>query len=107
LPADGISVKPGGEIEELNISGGIITYGDNVHSYNVEGGVVKQLNIKGEVVANGNNSIAIAVTNDGQTPLTNISAISKQGIAVQISKGKVTDRTGLKAKGAKGNIVEN
>jgi hypothetical protein len=107
LPADGISVKPGGEIKELNISGGIITYGDNVHSYVVEGGFVKQLNIKGGVVANGNNSIAIAVSDDGQTPLTNISATSKQGVAVQISKGKITDRSGLTAKGAKGNIVEN
>jgi hypothetical protein len=107
LPADGISVKPGGEIKELNISGGITTYGDNVHSYNVEGGVVKQLIIEGEVAANGNNSIAVGVTNDGETPLANISATSKQGIAVQISKGKVTDRTGLTAKGAKGDVVEN
>jgi hypothetical protein len=107
LPADGVSVKPGGEIKELNISGGITTHGDNVHSYNVEGGVVKQLNIKGDVTANGNNSIAVEVSNEGQTPLTNISATSKQGIAVQISKGKVTDRTGLTGKGAKGNIVEN
>jgi len=107
LPADAISVKPGGEIKELNISGGIATYGDNVHSYNIEGGIVKQLSIKGEVIANGYNSIAIAVTNDGQTPLTNISAISKQGAAVQISKGKITDRTGLIAKGTKGNIIDN
>ena len=47
LPADGVSVKPGGEIKELNISGGIITYGDKVHSYNVEGGIVKQFNTNG------------------------------------------------------------
>ena len=107
LPADALSVKPGGEIKELNISGGITTYGDNVHCYHIEGGIVKQINIKGDVAANGNNSIAIEVSNDGETPLTNISATSKQGIAVQISKGKVTDRTGLTGKGAKGNIVED
>ena len=107
LPADAVSVKPGGEIEQLTISGGITTNGDNVHSYNVEGGIVHQLNISGDIIANGENSIAIAVSNDGQTPLNNISAISKQGIAVQISKGKVGDRTGLIAKGAKGNIVED
>jgi len=107
LPADAISVKPGGEIGQLKISGGITTYGDNVHSYNVEGGIVHELSIKGDVEANGANSIAIAVTDNGQTPLTNISAISKQGIAVQVSKSKVTDRTGLTAKGAKGNIIES
>ncbi len=107
LPADAISVKPGGEIKQLNISGGITTHGNNVHSYNVEGGIVHELNIKGDIVANGDNSIAVAVNNDGQTPLNNISAISKQGIAVQISKGKVGDRSGLTAKGAKGNIIEN
>ncbi len=107
LPADGVSVKPGGEIKQLNISGGITTHGDNVHSYNVEGGTVHELNIKGDVVANGDNSIAVAVTNNGQTPLANISAISKQGVAVHISKGKITDRTGLHAKGGKGNIIEN
>ena len=107
LPADAISVKPGGEIGQLTISGGIITQGDNVHSYHVEGGIVHALDIKGDILANGDNSIAVAVTNNGQTPLNNISAISKQGIAVQISKGKVTGRTGLTAKGSKGDIVEN
>lgn len=107
LPADAISVKPGGEIGQLSISGGIITQGDNVHSYHVEGGIVHALDIKGDIIANGDNSIAVAVTDNGQTPLNNISAISKQGIAVQISNGKVTGRTGLTAKGTKGDIVEN
>lgn len=107
LPADGISVKQGGEIQELNISGGITTYGDNVHGYRVEGGTVNQLNIKGEIVSNGNNSNAVEVSNNGQTPLTNVSAISKQGIAVRISDSSITDRTGLTAKGTSGNFVEN
>src|SRR6185312_15767592 len=66
LPADAVSVKPGGEIRQLAISGGITTNGDNVHSYNVEGGIVHQLNISGDIIANGENSIAIAVSNDGQ-----------------------------------------
>ena len=106
LPADAVSVKPGGEIKQLKISGGITTHGDNVTSYHVEGGIVHELNVKGDIVANGDDSIAVAVSNNGETPLTNISAISKQGIAVEISGGKVTDRAGLIAKGAKGNIVE-
>lgn len=106
LPADAISVKPGGEISKLKISGGITTYGNNVHAYHVEGGIVHELTVKGDIVANGDNSVAVAVTNNGETPLTNISAVSKKGIAVQISNGKITDRMGLSTQGAKGNIVE-
>jgi hypothetical protein len=106
LPADGVSVKPGGEIKQLTIAGGIKTHGDEVHSFSVEGGVVHQLDIKGAVEANGENSVAVAVTENGQTPLTNIAAVSKQGIAVQINQGNVTDRSGLDAKGAKGNVEE-
>jgi hypothetical protein len=107
LPADGLSVKPGGEIKQLTISGGITTHGDNVNSYHVEGGIVGALKIQGDVSANGNNSIAVVVSDNGKTPLTNINAVSKQGVAVQINKGIVSDRSGLNAKGAKGNIVEN
>ncbi len=106
LPADGISVKPGGSIKQLHISGGITTYGDNVHCYNVEGGIVHELAIEGDVIAHGNHSYAVLVTKDGETPLTNVSAISKKGIAVQIDKGKVTDRAALHANGAMGDLVE-
>ncbi len=106
LPADAISVKPGGEIRQLKISGGITTHGDNVHSYNVEGGIVHELTVKGDIVANGDNSIAVTVSHNGETPLNNVSATSKKGIAVQISGGKVTNRTGLIANGAKGDIIE-
>jgi hypothetical protein len=106
LPADGVSVKPGGEIRQLTIAGGITTHGDEVHSYNVEGGVVQQLTIQGTVEAHGKNAVAVSVTAKGQTPLNNISAVSKQGIAVQIDQGKVTVRSGLEAKGDKGDIVE-
>lgn len=84
LPADGISVKSGGEIKELKISGGITTYGNKVHSFSVDGGIVHEIEINGDVIANGKDAIAIAITNKGQMPLANISAISKQGIAVQI-----------------------
>lgn len=107
LPADGISVKAGGEIKQLIISGGITTYGNNVHSYNVEGGIVHEFHIKGDIIANGENSVAVTVSNDGETPLTNISAISKKGVAVKISKGKISNRSGLVAKGAIENIIED
>jgi hypothetical protein len=106
LAADGLSVKTGGAIQQLSITGGIITSGSNVHAYSVDGGTVHALCIKGDITANGMNAIAVSVTNGGETPLSNITAISKQGIAVQISKGKVTDRQGLIAKGTKGDIME-
>ncbi|NRF39578.1 hypothetical protein [Pedobacter foliorum] len=106
LPADAISVKAGGEIQYLKISGGIKTYGENVNSYHVEGGIVHELSVTGDVEANGNGSTAIAVSSQGETPLANISAISKYGVAIQISGGKITDRKGLSAKGAKGDVIE-
>jgi hypothetical protein len=106
LAADGLSVKKGGEIKELTIYGGITTYGENVHSLSVDGGIVNKTNIKGNVEANGDNSIAVEVTNNGQIPLTNISAISKKGIAVKISNSKISERQGLVSKGAKGDIIE-
>lgn len=107
LPADGISVKAGGEINKLTISGGIKTHGNKVHSYHVEGGVVRELQIKGTIEAEGEDSFAVLVTDQGETPLNNISAFSKHGIAVQISGGKVKNRTGLSAKGKKGDVKEN
>ncbi|WP_222537825.1 hypothetical protein [Pedobacter polysacchareus] len=106
LPADGISVKAGGEIKQLNIFGSLITYGSGVQTFNVEGGIVKELSIKGEVIAEGKNSVAISVTQNGKTSLNGVHAISKLGIAVLIEKGIVTDRTELKAKGGKGDIIE-
>lgn len=106
LAADAISVKPGGIIKQLNLSGGLITNGDNVTSYHVEGGIVQQLNVSGDIVANGNNSFAVNIADSGETSLKNINAISKNGIAVLIDNAKIMDKTGLKAKGAKGDILE-
>jgi hypothetical protein len=106
LPADGVSVKPGGEIKQLSISDGIITHGDEVHSLNVEGGAIQQVDLKGAVQANGKTSVAVSVSGDGRTPLSHVVAVSKQGIAVLIDKGEVTDREGLDATGAAGNIIE-
>lgn len=105
LAADGVSVKPGGEIQRLNISD-ITTKGNLVSSYHVEGGMVHQLNVTGDIIATGDNSYAVNISDKGETPLKNVTAISKQGVAVQIAGGKVTDRTGLKAQGVKGDIVE-
>lgn len=106
LTADGISIKPGGDVQELNVSGGITTLGDGVASYRIEGGKVHRLKVSGEVLANGDGAYAVYVAEGGATPLSHVSAVSKKGIAVRIDKGTITDRTGLEAKGAEGNIIE-
>lgn len=106
LPADGISVKAGGEIKQLNIFGSLITKGSGVHTFKVEGGTIKELSIKGEIIAEGKNSLAVSVSQNGKTPLNGVHAISRQGIAVLIENGTVTDRTDLKARGHKGDLVE-
>jgi hypothetical protein len=71
LPADGMSVKPGGEIKMLKISGGITTNGDHVRSYTVDGGTVHDLDIQGGITANGKGSEAVSIVNGGKSPDVN------------------------------------
>ncbi|WP_218060664.1 hypothetical protein [Pseudobacillus wudalianchiensis] len=56
LAANAISIKSGGEVESLTIHGDIITYGDNVTNYALEGGGVKKFDVGGEIIVNGKNS---------------------------------------------------
>ncbi|MHC0035284.1 hypothetical protein [Pseudoneobacillus sp. C159] len=53
LPANAVSIKSGGKIESLTVNGDIITHGDDVTSYALEGGEVKEFNIGGEIIAYG------------------------------------------------------
>ena len=64
LPANGVSVKPGGVIEHLILSGEIVTEGDNVTSLDTEGEIGEVL-IKEGIVANGLDAIGIAVSAGG------------------------------------------
>ena len=106
LPANGISVKAGGEIQNLNLTGGIVTHGDKVVSLEIEG-KVSDISIKNDITANGLDSIGAAISEGGQSPLREVIVQSKQGIAVRINKqGKLLDQRGLIAKGAKGQIVK-
>lgn len=92
LPADGVSVKAGGEIEELILSGGIATCGSGVTSLDVAG-TVTTLSVQGTISADGPGSTAIAVSPDGEIPLDGISATAAQGTAIQDSRtpsGKIT-----------------
>lgn len=56
LAANAVSIKSGGKIESLSIIGDIITYGDGVTSYALEGGEVTKFNVGGKIIADGKNS---------------------------------------------------
>jgi hypothetical protein len=107
LPANGVSVKAGGEIQKLILACGIVTHGDKVTSLEVEGKIT-EFSSKGDIVANGVDATGVTISQGGQSPLSHVSVVSKQGIAVRIhQQGKLTDQTGLVAKGAKGEILKD
>ncbi|MEH7225653.1 hypothetical protein V7112_17730 [Bacillus sp. JJ1566] len=64
LAANAISIKSGGKIESLTVNGDIITHGDGVTSYALEGGEVKELNIGGKIIANGKNAKELVKNED-------------------------------------------
>jgi hypothetical protein len=97
LPAEAFSVKPGGVVDKLTIGGDLVTHGDHVTTYAVEGGKVGSIDIKGEVLSHGQNSNAILVSQKGVTPLTNVRARAKAGKNLVVDDGEITDRAGLSA----------
>lgn len=59
LSAYALSIKNGGDVDEINIGGNIETHGDEVVTYITEKGAkVNRLNVKGKIIATGKNSIA-------------------------------------------------
>ena len=68
LHADAISVLKGGEIKELVVQGNLVTEGNDVVGYHVNGGQVHKLSLDGELITKGQESKAIVIENDGQTP---------------------------------------
>lgn len=56
LVANAISIKSEDKVGSLTIRGDIVTYGENVTNYALEGGVVKQFNIDGEIIVYDENS---------------------------------------------------
>lgn len=69
LAADGISVLEGGQIESLEVLRDIITEGEEVVSYHVNGGQVKNLKIGGEIIKKGNKSTEVKIENNGKSDL--------------------------------------
>ena len=97
LPAEAFSVKPGGVVDRLEVHGDLVTHGDGVTSYAVEGGRVGAIDIRGRVLAHGRESNAVLVAGGGSTPLTNVRASAAAGRALVVEDGEATDRTGLSA----------
>ncbi|RHW43412.1 hypothetical protein D1B31_01765 [Neobacillus notoginsengisoli] len=53
MAANAISIKTGGKIESLAIHGDIVTHGDNVTNYALEGGELLNFTLGGEMIVNG------------------------------------------------------
>ena len=70
LSADGLSVKEGGQIDNVEIGGRIITNGQNVRSLHVQGEINK-LTVEGGIFSNGSGSKAVLIEN-GSVPLNGI-----------------------------------
>lgn len=97
LPAEAFSVKPGGFVERLVVSGDLVTHGANVSTYAIEGGKVGAIDIKGKVLAHGKDSSAVLIADKGSTPLTHVHAKADAGKTLVVRGGEVTDRTGWSA----------
>jgi len=82
LPANAISVKPGGEIQQLTVHGDIHSLGKDVTSLEVEGKILS-LNVENEILADN-------------------------GTAIHVAKGcEIPNPERLKARGAKGDVVRD
>ena len=107
LPADGLSVLPGAEVDEIVIGGGIQTTGDNVVGYRNEGGWIRAMSVSGTGIKTlGKDSDAIELSGGAVTPITNISARSRHGAAIRIKdEAAITSLLGSSARSAQGGFV--
>lgn len=56
LPADGVNIKSGGVVQQLEVGKNIVTYGDSVTSYHIDGGEIVNFQLGGKLIAEGNNA---------------------------------------------------
>lgn len=68
LAAEAFSVKPSGDVEHLVVGGDIVTQGDKVDAFTVEGGAVRDAEIRGSIRATGAGSSRIRIENGGRIP---------------------------------------
>lgn len=85
LPANAVSIKAGGEIQNLTVSGGITTHGSKVTSLEIEGKISK-LTVKGGIVATGSGATGVAISRGVQSPLGHVSVRAKRGVAIRTLK---------------------
>lgn len=72
LKADAISVLEGGSINNLNIIGDLITRGQDVVAYHVNGGKVDSMTLEGEIKYDKEKSKAVLIENNGQSDLSTL-----------------------------------
>lgn len=72
LHALALSIKPEGVVDSIEVGGAIITHGEQVDAYSVDGGVVKSISVQKGIHALGKDARAMVVENGGTSPLENL-----------------------------------
>ena len=68
LAAEAFSLKPSGDVERFEVGGDIVTEGDKVDAFTVDGGSVRAVEIKGTIKAIGADSKRVRIDNGGGAP---------------------------------------
>ena len=75
LHALALSIKPGGVVEVITVGGAIISHGENVDAYSVDGGMVKAISVARGIRARGKDAHAMRLENGGKSPTANLTLI--------------------------------
>ncbi len=99
LPAIGLSVLPGCELDEVIISGTLSSAGDGIAALQNDGGWIKAMRVGG-IKATGAGSDAVVLTGGAVIPLTNTAVSSSSGAAIRADNASITSLLGVTASGA-------
>ncbi len=99
LPAIGLSVLPGCELDEVIISGSLSSAGDGIAALQNDGGWIKAMRVSGGIAATGAGSDAVVLTGGAVIPLTNTSVSSSSGAAVRADNASITSLLGVTSSG--------
>jgi hypothetical protein len=104
LPAYGLSVQPGGVVDEVIIDrGGIVTKGDNVISLQVQG-KIGALRVRDGIHAAGYGSDAAHVEG-GSVSLEGLALTATDGCALRLKDATLTALPATNARGVSGDVV--
>lgn len=95
--ADALSIKHGGTMRLLKVSGSLISHGKEVRTIYNEAAIEKMM-VSGKVLATGEKSVALEVIN-GYFGADNTDFISEQWAAVEIENAKINNCHNLQAHG--------